>query len=701
MRDKYTLAAFLAIILLQATLSCSDKENMTDTAVADNNKFLTTLSDNYDISLTRNASTKKVQISDSNISGYITESDWYAKPTESTRAFIVGNKVTWDDIPNVALFIKDASSESFAVKDRPLTPATHYLYNYYYNPIDYGEDANKYVSKQTIQNSDFFWDNYASDNENTIFDFYGYCPRPYNRQGDDVKYTSESVINETDARSGKTLLNYTFQTEQKDDNLRSYDLMVAMPEEASEYAYGCINKKRGDNVQLRFRHLFSCLMITINRGTYQGDCKISSLKIAGTQVKNSGTLNIETGTIQQGTEYEPITRNIPVTNIEKDKPLETEMILQPTTDDEVADAGNDTERLKIICVIDGAEYSCPLTNLKLKGGKKYHINLTLTPTDIVTFQVWDGAKVKLGDNEHGKGTFLLTQKDIKSFKVELTDNSSNDIYVCKDGILYNPTKDNSSVYNLEIDKGKNTIYNIVVSPQNTNWYVTDSCAILFDATWRDKFNKENQSLATKTWSDLSGHNNDGTLIAFDTPNEKSGWTLSGLNFDGINDIVTFPGHISSGNFTIEMYVNISSTQYADSETKPYKRLFGEPDNMDSGFLALYIGDSANRFGFFGLGHDTYFGNNGQIVFDELVQYDFIFDNGTLTVYKNGVYGGQEKGLQYAREQTLASIGGRIKDNSRNLRSTYYSFILYDKALKKDEINHNYSINKTRYSEAKH
>lgn len=696
MKRIHFFVSFLAFLVIETLASCSEMEKIEDTVFSSENKFLTTFSNTYHVNLTRSIDKKELSVNTNNVKTNITEEDWVGHDAENTRALNISNKVYWDDAPNVAIYIKEnQDGGNLIAKDIPLNPTNHDLYSSYYNPDDYGSDINNSATKEKVKGASFFWDKYGAEGTADSWDFYGYSPRPYNKLGDNVKYTGKSVVNETDARSEANMLKYDFPTEQTDNNLSYYDLMVAVPEEESQEIYGSKAKNKGDNIQMRFKHMFSCLVITINRGSYQGDCKISSLTISGTQVKIKGTVDILNGIIEPGEDYEPITRSIPIVNIEEDKPFETEMILQPTTDDDIADLGTDSERLKLNCIIDGTEYSCSFPSLKLEGGKKYHLDLTLTPTEIVTFQVWDGAKIMLDQSEHGKGQFKLTQKNISTFTVSATD-ANVDVYVCKDGVLYPPTSGSTDVYDLQIDKGKNTIYNIVACPKNDTshpWYITDARAVHFDAIWNDKFSKDSQMQSSKTWSDLSGHNNDGTLIAFDNPSSSSGWR-NGLNFDGIDDLVTFPGNLNEKEFTIELYVYIEKKQNDNEETKPYKRLFGEPENMNAGFLSFYIG--RDQFGFFGLGQDTYFGNNNQIVSGEKVQYDFIYKDNTIKAYKNGELGGELPGLLDVQKQTLASIGGRIKDKTRNLCGTYYSVIIYDKALTEDEMNNNMAINKARY-----
>ena len=53
-------------------------------------------------------------------------------------------------------------------------------------------------------------------------------------------------------------------------------------------------------------------------------------------------------------------------------------------------------------------------------------------------------------------------------------------------------------------------------------------------------------------------------------------------------------------------------------------------------------------------------------------------------------------LVNAKPVSTASIGGRTSNNLRSLVGTYYSFLMYDKALSDEDILKNFNVNKTRY-----
>lgn len=97
--------------------------------------------------------------------------------------------------------------------------------------------------------------------------------------------------------------------------------------------------------------------------------------------------------------------------------------------------------------------------------------------------------------------------------------------------------------------------------------------IHFDALWNNKYKPvvpDGDWTCFTTWSDLSGHENDGNLKSFDST-ESSGWFDKGLNFDGDDDIVTYPGNINAEAYTMEFYLYVP----AGYVQKIYPRLTAE------------------------------------------------------------------------------------------------------------------------------
>mgnify|MGYP004692093409 FL=1 len=591
---------------------------------------------------------------------------------------------------------------------------THEFYAKYYAKKNY--DA----SPQTINKASFFWnDSWTGKTAEmpTTANFYGYYPRPRNNdisQGA-PDYKKTSIISQEDAAGTNTdatrtwnKLHYSFM-DQTDDNMSWHDVMYALPEkEGANDRYGNQDKKTGESVQLHFVHAFSLLDIEVNKGNrYQGDCKISAIELSGSQVFTEGDLDIVAGNItpsyNTSTESAFIRRTFTEEKITEDSPLHKTMIVQPTQDGDNPSGDN---RLIVTCRIDGIDYSCSLSNLKLVGGKKYKLKLTLNPSGIVVFRIWNGAKVEIGGHTY-------TPDDSEKEMVINADKFtvSNDagykiigIYKNGENILEN----DKTEYDLEKNDGANTYYNIVACPDGSTdkeWYTTDGMQMHFDGI-QNIFKKSEQDQNLSTWYDLSGNDNNGALRSFTS---ASGWTGTGLKFDGLDDIVYFSGKINES-YTMEMYVCVEPDQrgahprfVAEGNQYPCFYFYGTGNNYDG---VTYNTSTSRQMAFYD-GPNKTLGTTITTDGKTLIQLDFAYDAATKELHwyvdgqeaKESINPGRQN-VAIPQSLPTASIGNKISDNSRALAGTYDSFIIYKRALKKDEIQQNYNVNTKRYGTTK-
>lgn len=691
---------------LSMLVSCQYENNVSGMSDGIGGNFLTTISSYYITDMTRSQADKKQEhVQNSELAVTVSEENWDSITKKTTRANVSGTDYTWEKIPNVALFIADSqNSSSCSFADIPLNPIDHLIFTRYYNPNDVNANF-KNETGSKITGSSFFWKDWNHHSSMpTSANFYGYYPRPCDLVSSNVglKYTPISILDRSEARSGSTNIKYTFMSSQNDENISYHDIMCSFSEDGKENEYyGNINKAENCNIQLRFKHMFCLLELEVNKGTYQGACQITDLKLSGKQVYTSGTLDIINCQTAPANGNSEIIRSFEPYTIEKDSPFKTTMIVQPTTDNASIN-NNDNERLVISCTINGAKYSCSLPNAKFEAGKKYKINLTLKPSEILDLQIWDGASVKVGDETFSKGDVTLTPRDVKVFYV--TPNDENiEIKVLRNGEEINRSSVDGStyMYALSMDAGKKTTYNIVTYPSNNNWYIIDGMRIHFDAIWNDKYSKDKQCTDITYWNDLSGHDNDGLLKSFGADN-ISGWNgTDGLLFDGIDDIVTFFGDIGTSEYTLEFFINMNPVSEQKSDYKeyyPFKRLIGEPETREEAFPAVYISGS-EYIGFYGLGMDRTIGD-AKFTFGKKTQYDIVYKDKKVNAYVNGEWKGTLELDKDAYKKQTASLGNRTMDNSRALKATYHSFIMYDKALNEDAIKQNYNINLQRFGDTK-
>lgn len=699
--------------------SCSSLVN--DYVESQSNKGLFIVSSSeQELSKTRSNSAQSVKTYNNyDMTSQVEEADWDTlNYTMSSRSVVTGNEVIWKNENSLGVYITNAESNALEARNLVVNPINHNFYVKYHGPKKTTEDPQK------IEGTSFFWTTdwtgktALSDNVN----FYGYYPRSWDNDIDysAVGYEKTSIISNEDASGVNTnrdwnMLYYSF-IDQTDDNMSWHDVMYAIPEdEKNQYGrYGNKNKTKESSVQLHFVHAFSLLDIEIDKGDqYQGNCEISSLELSGTQVFTEGELDIQKGRIiptNTSSSQSVLRRIFNPQKITNESPFHKTMIVQPTQD---GDNPNGDDRLVLTCHIDGVDYKCAFPTLQLVAGKRYKLKLTLKPSGILVFKIWNGAKVKIGGHTY---TPEDSEKEMstneKTFTVECED-GYRIVDIFRNGVSIK--NNNQTEYTLDRSDDVNTYYNVVACPDGSTedllWYVTDGLQLHFDGK-QNSYVSNIQNKELSTWYDLSGNENNGTLRSFTS---NSGWSNgNSLVFDGLDDVVYFSGKINQS-YTMEMYVCVEPDQrgahprfVAEGPYYPCFYFYGTGKSYNGTLIS-----TSNRRRL--CWYDVYNVSLGEtdITTDgkSIIQLDFAYDATTKTMrwYVNGA---NEQSKSYSkagdREGTLynpssvptASIGNKISDNSRALAGTYYSFMIYKRALKKEEIEANYVVNKKRFGQTK-
>lgn len=682
--------------------SCEVAEDGVDMDTPANGMFLTTSGNTEDCHDTRSACWQDVE-SKGSMTAQVSVSDWDTTHNVVSRSAVMGDEVEWRNTTELSVYITDAttSGNTLIARNLAMNPQTHAMYETYYGKP--GKD----VDGKTVDTSRFFWEadwSKRSDMKDRV-NFYGFYPRPTNSvlQGA-LDYVRNSIVLQEDAsgQSGQpwNLLHYAF-IDQTDENMSWHDVMCSIPEEQG-IRYGNQNKTKGSNTQLHYRHMFSLLDIEVNKGSkYRGDCVISSMVLSGTQVFTEGTLDILKGSIAPvrgtGDQEVKIARIFDAQKITEDTPFHKTMIVQPTQD---GDNPNDNGRLVLTCCIDGVNYSCSFPTLRLESGKRYKMKLTLTPAGVVVFKIWNGAKVKVGELELSPedSENEITPK-AERFAVKV-DAGYRLVDVLKNGESIMDEVENGE-YQLERNEYSNTNYNVVTCKAD-DWYVTDGLRLHYDGI-KNQYNSatDDQNKNIGIWYDLSGNDNDGTLRSFTT---TSGWNGKGLVFDGLDDLVYFSGKITPS-YTMEFYLCVEPAQrgahprfVAEGNRYPCFYFYGTSNSYDGVYTST---EKLRQIAFFD-GPNKSLGTS--IVTDgiTIIQLDFAYDTEThvLTWYVDGKEKGHRENVVDPESIDIASIGNRYVDNSRALSATYYSFMIYNRALTLADITQNYNVNNTRYGTTK-
>ena len=622
------------------------------------------------------------------------------------------------------------------------------------NPYNY-HNANLLVKADTSRHSKRFFTNSGSEPLN----FYGYFPYQHQTQGINYTLPSTSIckVLRADRHEDNLLaMPYTFSASQTAGNIQRHDVMYSVSEEEEEGGrnrYGNIGKngqgtvENDNNVHMRFVHSFCRLQFNISAGSYRADksepIKLSRLYLAGSKVFVDGTLNLIKGEVTPGN-ASIIVRDLDLpagkTYFDlREGNLTISMIVQPTG---VIESLDD---FRIVCVVDGVEYSCPLKpGVELVTNHVYDVNLVLDPDTKVLLTNGGGAKVVLHDDVDGGGNIINSHQGFeenivvtwaKSIVIQ-PEPGWRLLRIIKNGVVQDENLP-AGPHTLNIGERperETTKYEVVCIPND--WYARPEAMTMHLDGLMNYGYVEDQKLIP-IWKDLTFNGNDGILYNFDLTQyadktddtggmtggiidiDKSGWDTKGLKFDGKDDVVAFPGKINwkalGSEYTVSMYLCVST-----SLQTIYHRIISSGDNTQTGFPALVLNSNGTNVRLFGHNEDNNFGSTNDNLYSgknrgrDIIQLDYVYKQtaatteGTVTLYVNGVYRGVRvlpNGHGTAanpryKSVPWTSIGGRLTDISRQIQAAYYNVMIYDVALTPTEIKQNYDLNVDRFGTTK-
>lgn len=697
MRTKSILFYSAICIVFLLLASCQTMEDNPNNDFASQKKFIIESPQSYSISMTRAKESPCLWTGkNDDMEVEISECSWENHLENLTKATSLSEDVEWEDYPSVGLYIQDSNGD-MTVKNVPINPLTHYIYNHYCDESLFGDQINE--AGEHITSASFFWENWAKkDNMPTSANFFGLYPRPFDHTSSIWNYKRNSVVNAAENKNIKAdeeniigddnSLTYTFWEPQTDATIRQFDLMLAKPITGNEDASNQ-NETGKESIYMPFEHAFSLLSLNIYKGeNYTGAGVISEISITGSEISTTGKVNIITGELTKDAPYGIISRKIEEATLSKDVPFQTEIIAPPSS----PTAKDEDGKLTLKCKIDNVDYLYGFpADFNMEKGKKYNVKLTLSPSGLSYLNVWEGATVSLDNN----ADTLTWGENIVSGNSTFTVKAKEGYTISK--IIKNGKNISDGEGTFDIDK--NAHYNIVAY-KNNNWYLyPKSIRIQFDAKHNTAYS-DKQNTDVLVWQDLSGNGNDGNLKAFNN-NSESGWNGEGLVFDGIDDIVTLPGTINKTEYTMEFYICFNKQQ---STATP--RLIAEGTEYPAYYLRKMSTDDSRKgkwcVGLFG--HNCRQYDSWIEIEDDnttIVQLDMVYKDNTVTFYKNGVSDGHSFSVgSDAVSIPQVSLGNRTADNTRTTTGTYYSFILYDKALSTIEMKDNLEINKIRFGETK-
>ena len=626
------------------------------------------------------------------------------------------------------------------------------------NPYNY-HNANIKVDARTRKISNNFFENSNGEELN----FYGYFPYQHQTAGINYTLPATSICKILQAnlhQDNLLAMPYTFKATQTKDNIRQHDVMYSVSEDDNtKNRYGNKNKKRhsatqNDNVHMRFVHSFCRLQFKISAGSYHegsaGAIELSRLSVSGSKVFVDGNLNLIEGIVTPGnasTIYRALDNGqqegpINETYIDlRKKDLIISMLVQPTG---LIETLND---FQIKCTIDGVEYTCSLSpGVELIKNHVYDVNLVLSPETTVKVSSGGRATITLhntNDYNQPADEIFSDDREISGTYAEWMKVSPNTgwriLKILENGkpmdltITSGKVEGTPSLLAVKIDRVENETktYKVICIPEN--WYAhPENLTIHFDGKLNNSYMNEQKIIPI--WRDLTYNGNDGILYNFDlskycdnvndtetllsgniVPVDRSGWDKKGLKFDGKDDVMAFPGKITKDEYTISVYICIARAQGTE-----YHRIISTGNNSSSGFPSMVLNSRSTNLRLFGHGRDelwdTASGSTKNQLYPsettvgvDIIQIDHVYKriasplSGTLTLYVNGEYRHHRTGVTSTTNFSSvdwSALGGRLSDISRQLHGTYYSFMVYNKALTTEEIKQNYNLNVSRYGTKK-
>ena len=234
------------------------------------------------------------------------------------------------------------------------------------------------------------------------------------------------------------------------------------------------------------------------------------------------------------------------------------------------------------------------------------------------------------------------------------------------GIAYGPTQ--------------NWIYNTPQGFQyflNNRSYVTDGLILDLDAAIPISY----PGTGT-TWTDLSGNNNNGTLI------NGVGYTSSdggSLIFDGVNDYVLTPVNIDANPSSVGAWFNASITSGARGIALTDNGGWDKGFEINNGFFSIHIGNNLQSTGVSAAANTWYFGF-------------LTYTSSSMSFYVNGVnvWNGGAPGatsgstVEIGRANYPGGVGSRL------FQGSIAQVQIYNRALSPEEVQQNFNVFKRRY-----
>lgn len=191
-----------------------------------------------------------------------------------------------------------------------------------------------------------------------------------------------------------------------------------------------------------------------------------------------------------------------------------------------------------------------------------------------------------------------------------------------------------------------------------------------------------------TWTDLSGNNNNGTLVNGVEYNTANGGSLV---FDGVDDVVTGSITPLTSNYSIELCFklitsNSSSNSLIALTSSNGHGFLGEVNHSDKKIRFLH------RFPYGYSGGNNFY-SSGAINLNQIYCITWVRDN-NQQIYINSNFDSQITSTNSAFNNTLDKLG--ISQSARRINGNVYFLKIYNRALTPEEIQQNFNATRGRF-----
>lgn len=507
-------------------------------------------------------------------------------------------------------------------------------------------------------------------------DFLAYYPYAYVTAPLDTSYSAVQFANAA-AMSNYTL-NYAIPTNQTGTRIQYADLMYATP----------VRNKVSSTpaVAFSFNHALSLFTFRFRSTAFAG-INLTKVRLQGTKVTNTGTLNLNTPLLSANTTTTFTPYSIINQTLNSATYIYEDLIINPCSV-----TASPAGQMTCVVTIGNIDYSLPIGATTFLSGRRYYAYITVSNVqgNNVLIYVGKGGKVQIGETRLDGGDVGSFRNSTTALSAELTADAG--------WLPFRVTYDNSTPVDLTTTSPQtytipiNSITSkLVVYFRPSSWYPVSGLVVHYDGIYSGGFNTTNANVSTATtWSDLSGYARNGTLVTVGFT-ATSGWTGNALRLDGGNDKVSMLGTITNS-YSMNFVIDIAA---GTIDTDP--RLIGPGASFPSFYMQSSSGKIAVQF-------STLNGpilTNPQIGYvvprPKIVQYTMTYDATTdlLKLYVNGAFVSQITTATNPTSIATAYLGG-INTTANSMKGDLYNYMLYNRALTDSEVSAIYTLNQSRF-----